>query len=140
MAEKGKTSTGWFFDFTLHIVFNTQGDIVRMCITPGNIDDRKPVPDLLAGITTKLIGDKGYISKKLFDKLFEHGTTLITKVKKNMKNYLLSMKDKLILKKRSFIETIFSSLKSLHNLLYIADIFAPSSVSPHISCSRILSD
>ena len=118
MAEKGKTSTGWLFGLKLHIIFNTQGEIVRMCITPGNINDRKPVPDLLEGITTKLIGDKGYISKKLFDKLFENETTLITKVKKNMKNCLLLMKDKLMLKKRSFVETIFSSLKSLHTFVH----------------------
>lgn len=118
LAKKGKTSTGWFFGFKLHILFNTRGEIVRLCITPGNVDDRTPVPDLLKGITTRLIGDKGYISKKLFNELFEQGVTLITKIKKNMKNCLMLVQDKLMLKKRYLVETIFSSMKSLGTLIH----------------------
>ena len=43
---------------------------------------------------------------------------MITKIKKNMKNCLLEMEDKLMLMQRSFIETIFSSLKSLNALIH----------------------
>ena len=60
LAAKGKTSTGWFFGFKLHMIFNTKGDIVRLCITPGNVGDRTPVLDMMTGITAKLIGDRGY--------------------------------------------------------------------------------
>ena len=35
-------------------------------ITPGNVDDREPVPELTQGLTGKLIGDRGYISSQLF--------------------------------------------------------------------------
>jgi hypothetical protein len=118
LAAKGKTSTGWFFGFKLHFLFNTKGEIVRLVITPGNVDDRKPVPDMLQGIKAKVVGDKGYLSQKLFEQLFQKGVTLLTKVRKNMKNHLMELRDKMMLMRRSFIETIFSSLKSLNTLIH----------------------
>ena len=132
IAKKGKTSTGWFFGFKLHMLFNTHGEVVRLAITPGNTDDRAPVPDMLKDISCKLIGDKGYLSKKLFNTLFEQGTTLITKIKKNMKNCLMHVKDKLMLQKRSLVETIFSSMKSLRTLIH------PRHRSPINAFSHIL--
>lgn len=118
LAAKGKTSTGFFFGFKLHMLINTQGDIVRLTITPGNCDDRSPVRDMMSGIKTKLIGDRGYLSQKLFDDLFQQGTTLITKVKKNMNNRLIEITDKIMLMKRCFIESIFSSMKLLGTLIH----------------------
>ena len=118
LAAKGKTSTGWFFGFKLHMIFNTLGDIVRLTITPGNVNDRAPVRDMAKGILGKLIGDKGYISKKLFEDLFSSGVHLITRIKKNMKNCLMDVTDKLMLMRRFFIETIFSSLKSVNTLIH----------------------
>ena len=82
LAKKGKTSTGWFFGFKLHFIFNTQGKILRIQITGANIDDRSPVMSLVKDISTKLIGNKGYISKKLSTELFKQNVTLITKTKK----------------------------------------------------------
>lgn len=118
LAAKGKTSTGWFFGFKLHMIFNTKGEIVRLTITPGNTDDRSKVAQMTDGLMGKLIGDKGYLSKKLFNQLFSQGVTLITKVRKNMKNCLMSLSDKLMLMRRSFVETIFSSMKSLNTLIH----------------------
>lgn len=118
LAKKGKTSTGWFFGFKLHFILNTHGEIVRLQITAGNVNDRSPVMELVKGISTKLVGDKGYISKKLFAELFEQKVTLITKIKKNMKNCLMDMTDKMMLMRRSFIETVFSSMKSLNTLIH----------------------
>ncbi len=89
-----------------------------MHVTSGNVDDRSPVKQMLKDISCKLIGDKGYISKKLFTELFEQGTTLITKIRKNMKNCLMDINDKMMLMKRPFIETIFSSIKSLNTLIH----------------------
>ncbi len=100
------------------MIFNTLGDIVRLTITPGNINDRAPVRDMAKGILGKLIGDKGYISKKLFENLFSSGVHLITRIKKNMKNCLMDVTDKLMLMRRFFIETIFSSLKSVNTLIH----------------------
>ena len=96
MAAKGRTSTGWFFDVKLHIFFNTHGEVVKLAITPGNTDNRMLIPDMLKDIPCKLIDDKGYLSQKLFSTLFEQGITLITKIKKNMRNCLMYVKDKLM--------------------------------------------
>lgn len=90
-AARGKTSTGWFFGFKLHLLFNSQGEIVRLNVTPGNVDDRTPVRGLLNGIKARLIGDKGYISQALFEDLLKEGTTLITRVRKNMTNRFMGM-------------------------------------------------
>ncbi len=118
LAKKGKTSTGWFFGLKLHVVANIKGEIIRISITPGNTSDQSPVSDMMKGIAGKLIGDKGYISKELFNDLFENGVTMITKVRKNMKNRLMTIQDKIMLKKRGFIETIFSSIKSLNTFVH----------------------
>lgn len=118
LAAKGKTSVGFFFGFKLHALINTCGDIVRLHITPGNVDDRSPVREMMKGLHATLIADKGYISQSLFEDLFHQGVTLITKVRKNMKNKLLTIPQKLMLMKRSFIETIFSSIKSLGTLTH----------------------
>jgi len=118
LAKKGRTSTGWFFGFKLHFVFNTHGEIVRMQITSGNVNDRSPVLSIMKGISAKLIGDKGYLSKKLSAELFAQKVTLITKIKKNMKNYLMDLTDKIMLMRRSFVETIFSSMKLLNTLIH----------------------
>jgi hypothetical protein len=118
LAAKGKTSTGWFFGMKLHMIFNTKGEIIRLTITPGNVNDRTPVPHMVRTLEAKLIGDKGYLSKKLFQELFENGVTLITKIKKNMKDRLMEMTDKLMLMRRFFVETIFSSMKALRTLIH----------------------
>ncbi|BAV94052.1 transposase [Ichthyobacterium seriolicida] len=67
----------------------------------------------LTKIFGKLFGDKGYISKDLRKNLFEKGVELIASVKNNMKNALMPMIDKLLLRKRSIIETINDQLKNI---------------------------
>ena len=66
------------------------------------------------GLIGKIRGDKGYISQLLFEKLFQKGLKLITRVKKNMKNQLMPMADKLSLRKRALIETVNDQLKIFH--------------------------
>ena len=84
-------------------------------ITPGYIDDRKPLEykafiDFIYG---KLFGDKGYISKNLFQRLFVDGIQLITKLKSNMKGALMSVSDRLLLRKRAIIEAVNDELKNI---------------------------
>jgi hypothetical protein len=112
LAARGQCSLGWFYGFKLHLVINEYGDILAFTLTPGNVDDRKPVPDLAKTLFGKLFGDKGYLSQSLFDSLFEHGLQLITNVRSNMKNRLLLLSDKLLLRKRYIIETINDQLKN----------------------------
>jgi hypothetical protein len=61
----------------------------------------------------KLFGDKGYLSQKLFEDLHSKGIELIAKLKKNMKNRLMYLKDKLLLRKRAIIQTINDQLKNI---------------------------
>lgn len=113
IAARGKTSTGWFFGMKLHLVINHLGELLDIKVTPGNIDDRKPVPGLCAGLFGKLYGDKGYISQALRQKLRAVGIDLFTKVRKNMKPIAHSGFDQAMLKKRSLIETVIDELKNL---------------------------
>jgi hypothetical protein len=107
LAQRGKTSTGWFFGFKLHLVFNDRGEILNVTLTPGNVDDRKPVPHLVEKLFGKLFGDRGYLSQPLFEELYQtFGIQLITKIKSNMKNRLMPFADKLLLRKQAIVETI----------------------------------
>jgi hypothetical protein len=117
LAGRGKTSTGWFFGFKLHLVVNDQGEILRFCLTPGNVDDRKPVPHLAKKLFGKLFGDKGYISQPLAQSLREmFDLQLITKLRKNMKNQLMTWSDRILLRRRAIIETIIDQLKNISQI------------------------
>ena len=115
-AGRGKSSTGWFYGFKLHFTVNDCGDILSFCLTRGNVDDRTPVPYLVKDLIGKLFGDRGYISKKLTELLATQDVELITTLKKNMKPRVLAAFDKLILRKRSIIETINDQLKNIFSL------------------------
>jgi hypothetical protein len=118
LAQRSKSSMGWFYGFKLHFVINDQGDIIGFTITPGNVDDRDPkvIEKLTRELFGKLFGDRGYLSKQLFENLFERDLQLITKLKKNMPNILMLMEDKLLLKKRGIIESVGNLLKNFFNL------------------------
>jgi Transposase DDE domain len=110
-AQRGKSSMGWFYGFKLHFVINDEGALLAVRFTPGNVDDRAPVPGLAAGLWGKLFGDRGYISQDLFEQLWGTGVQLITKLKRKMKNKLLPLWDKLLLRKRVLIESVGEQLK-----------------------------
>ena len=112
-AGRGKSSTGWFYGFKLHLVMDDCGNIISFSIAPGNTDDRVPVPTLLKQVTGKVFGDRGYISKKLQGALADQGVELITTLKKNMKKVTRNAFDQLLLRKRSIIETINDQLKNI---------------------------
>jgi hypothetical protein len=116
LAERGKTSMGWFYGFKLHLIVSDQGELLACQLTPGNVDDRKPLPDMANTLWGKLFGDKGYISQALFEQLFSDGLELITSVRKNMKNRLMALSDKLLLRKRFIIETINDQLKNISQI------------------------
>ncbi len=107
---------GWFFGFKLHLVINDKGEILAFKITKANTDDRKPVDELTQGLEGKLIGDKGYISSELFNQLYLRGLKFITRLRKNMKNKLMPMIDKLLLRKRVIVETVIDQLKNISQI------------------------
>jgi len=115
MATKGQCSIGWFYGFKLHLIINDRGEILDFMFTQGNVDDRDPLKhkSFHERIFGKLFGDKGYICTNLFEQMFVDGVHLITKIRKNMKNSLMLMSDKILLKKRSLIETVNDELKNI---------------------------
>jgi hypothetical protein len=113
-ARRGKTSVGWFYGFKLHLVVNERGELLAFCLTPGNTDDRKPVPRLVRRLFGRLFGENGSISQPLAEQLFlAQGLRLITQLCKNMRNQLLHLSDRLLLPKRALIETIIDQLKNI---------------------------
>jgi DDE family transposase len=103
----------WLQDASGH---HDEGEWLGVKITAGNVDDRDPVPELARALFGKLFGDRGYISQALFEQLWEQGVQLITKLRKNMKNKLLPLFDKLLLRKRSIVETVNDQLKNISQI------------------------
>ena len=116
LAKSGKSSKGWFYGFKLHLICNTQGELCACKFTSGNVSDQTPVLDMTTSMSGKLFGDKGYISSDLANKLQTQGLQLITGLRSNMKNKLMTLFDKLMLKKRSLIESVNNQLKNLFHL------------------------
>ena len=113
IAHHGKGTMGWSYGFKLHLIINHLGEIVALKLTKGNVDDRKPVPEMADSIFGKLYADKGYISKALSGELLDKGVELITTIKKNMKKKFISLWDRALLKKRFIIETVNDQLKNI---------------------------
>jgi hypothetical protein len=117
VAERGKGSMGWFYGLKLHLVINDRGEILSCQVTAGNVDDRKPVLKLCQDLFGKLIADRGYISQALLEQLLEtFGVQLITRIKSNMKNRLMPLVDKLLLRKRAIIESVVDQLKNVSQI------------------------
>ena len=116
IAERGKTSVDWFYGFKLHLVIDDRGNLVSFFVTPGNVDERKGLNKMAKYIKGKLFGDKGYISKALQESLWDKGIQLITKLRRNMKKVALEDFDKILLRKRSLIETVNDQLKNISQL------------------------
>ena len=117
-AKMGKSSMGWFYGFKLHLIINDEGKILSFCLTSGNVIDRdeKVMDSLTKEIFGKLFADRGYISQKLFEKLLKRDITPVTRAKKNMKNKLMDYYDRLMLRKRTVIESVNDFLKNMCNI------------------------
>ncbi|ABM39386.1 IS982 family transposase [Polaromonas naphthalenivorans] len=113
IAQRGKSSTGWFYGFKLHAVINHQGELLAIKVTPGNIDDRKGLLTIASSLFGKLYADKGYIGKDFASKMKDKGIEVVTRVRKNMKEVVHSGFDQALLRKRSLVETVFDELKNL---------------------------
>ena len=115
IATKGKSTTGWFFGFKLHIIINDKGEILSFVITQGNVDDREPLnsESFIKSVFGKLYADRGYISQTLRDILFVDGIHLVTKLRNNMKGGEIPLQDKINLRKRAVIESVNDELKNI---------------------------
>ena len=116
LAKHSKSSMGYFYGFKLHVIINEKGQFIALKMTKGNVDDRVPVPELTKGLTGFIYADKGYIKQNLFISLYERGLKMVHGIKKNMPNKLMDLKEKIMLRKRNLIETVFDYLKNKMNL------------------------
>ena len=116
LAQRGKGSMGWFYGFKLHLVSHEQGELLAAALTPGQVDDRRPVGRLVCRLWGKLFADRGYISQSLFEQLWAQGLHLITKLKRNRKNKLMPLLDKLLLRQRALIECVNDQLKNVSQI------------------------
>lgn len=114
LAKRGRTTMGWFLGFKLHLIVNEKGELLSFHLTGGNISDsnKNVVLRLTKNLWGKLFGDKGYISQQLFEMLLTKSVHLITGIRSNMKNKLLPLMDKVLLRKRAIIESINDELKN----------------------------
>jgi len=138
LAQRGKTSMGWFFGFKLHLVTDQYGNIIDFTITPGNIHDGNQdlVDSIIKKIKGILVGDKGYVG--LFKHLFEQGIKLLHRLRANMQNKLISLYEKALLRSRgSIIETTVGILKD-HLSLEHSRHRSPVNFFCHV-CSCIVS-
>ena len=113
LAKRGRSTMGWFFGFKLHLIINHKGQIMAFKMTDGRSDDRKPLEAITAALKLKgkVFADKGYLSKPLLMRLWQQGLHLVTGIRRNMRNYLIPILDKVLLRKRFIIETLFDKLK-----------------------------
>ena len=111
LAARGKTSMGWFYGLKLHLVINHKGQVVALRVTPGNTADSAVLDEMTRHLAGKLYADKGYIGRELFKRLWRRGLHLITNIRRNMRNHLMPLADKVMLRKRLLIETVLDILK-----------------------------
>lgn len=116
LAERGKTSTGWFYGFKLHLVVNEHGELIAFALTPGNTHDATLLASFQDGLFGKLVGDKGYLSQPLMAALREVGIELVTRLRRNMRQVLISLENKVLLNKRGIVESVNNLLKNWANI------------------------
>ena len=120
IATDGKGTMGWCHGFKLHLACNDRGEIIAFVLTGANVSDKdtEVFKVLAKRLYGKLFADKGYISQRLFDILFEDGIQLVTGLRVNMKNKLMPFYDRMMLRKRYIIETINDMLKNTAQIVH----------------------
>jgi len=117
IAARGKSSTGWFYGLKIHLIINHLGEIVNFELTPGNIadNDKRVLDKLLYNLKGICLADKGYLTK-FFEHYYQKGIKIITKVRNNMKNKLMPLHERVLLKKRNVIESVNDILMTVCNI------------------------
>jgi hypothetical protein len=107
------SSKGWFYGLKLHVIIDRKGNLMNAKFTTGKDSDISVLEKIAGFLKGILLGDRGYLSFQLLQKLLGKGVELVTGIKTNMKNMLMRSYQKLLLKKRAIIETIFGHLKQV---------------------------
>jgi hypothetical protein len=114
-AARGKSSTGGFTGLHCILIINDRGELCALYLSQGNVDDRNPaiLDHLCHELWGKLFGDQGYISQELFERMYRQGIQRVTRLRKHMKNKLMEMDEKVLLRKRAVIESVNDFLKHI---------------------------
>lgn len=112
LADRGKGSMGWFYGFKVHLITDTDGNILKMKLTPGNVSDKDQeiVASLATDIKGIVVGDTGYYSQPLITKLATMGIRLVTGCTKRTKK-LVDQSYHTLRKMRQMIETVNGCIK-----------------------------
>lgn len=116
VAQLGKSTKGWFMGLKIHLITNEKRQLLNVCFTPGHVDDRVPVKSLTKNLKSFVFADKRYIKKDLFQELYQRGLKMVTGLKRSMKPKLMLMFEKMLLRKRGLIESVFHILKNIFEL------------------------
>lgn len=117
LAARTKTSLDWFFGFKLHFVVNDHGERINVVFTPGNVDDRKPLPKLLQRFGGKVFGDQGGLSAPLALHLWKTiSIQLMTRLRRGMKGRGVPLIDRLLLRRRAILESVIAQLKNISQI------------------------
>jgi hypothetical protein len=117
-AARGKTTKGWFYGFKLHGVCDAMGNLLQVAFTSGNVNDSLMVEKLTEMLDGLYVADAGYLLKaETFKALFEKHKRVMAAARKNMKR-LMTAEQKVLLRKRSIIETTWDVLKERFELVY----------------------
>jgi len=65
IASRGKSSIDWFYGCKLHLLMNSEGQIVKTVLSTGHIADIIKIEELVDGLLATVYGDRGYIGKSL---------------------------------------------------------------------------
>lgn len=113
-SPKGEMPLGWSFGGKLHLICNERGELLNFMITPGAWWPQAFGIQCLCRVHIWKVGQwQGICRQSLFQRLFVDGIQLITKLKSNMKGALMSVSDKLLIRKRAIIETVNDELKNI---------------------------
>ena len=107
---------------------------VRSERVAGNTGEREPMLDLTEALEGTLLADKGYISKEKFLISWQRGLKILVGIRKNMKNYLMAIYEKVLLRKRFIVETVIGILKEQMGLVHTRHRSVENAVVHIISC------
>jgi len=137
-ATRGTSSMGWFCGFQLHLAVHDQGELLACSLTPGTVDDRAPVPQMVQRLRGKRIGDRGSIAASLTEVLFEQGWQLITRVRTHRKNHLMHLSETRLVRTRAMIASMIDQLKNISQMEHSRHR-SPTNVVVHVSAGLLAS-
>ncbi len=107
LASLAKPLLAGFFGFKLHLVVNDRGEILSSAFRPATWMTANQFCDWPSNCLASSSAIKGMLPQPLKQSLRElFDVQLITKLCGNMKNQLMTMTDRILLRRQAIIETI----------------------------------